>query len=247
VHQGIKPDSVLVHSRYPLHIKLAGFDLSKASDGLKTICGTHLYTAPGIARCFGSGSPRVGYTHAVDICSLGVVIIEYVYDLPYRGKSEALSWCGEIIRTLGGCGSDCLIDLLSTMVVIDPKSGASAENCLHRVLRLPGLSRSPAPTLASYGLQQPQVREGCQATVVGLGGGLGFRHGGPLDSIRGSEIQRYIRSGVAPRSGAPAFVEERRESTRQSTASSASSGRCAGGTVAASSVGRWPHEEFGLA
>lgn len=102
---------------------MADFGLSKASDYLKTLCGTHTYLAPEIARYCGSTSVQdVRYTNAVDIWSLGVVIFQYAYDLPYPGMGEGLPWCEKIISALNDWDADNLIDLLSTMIVMDPKS-----------------------------------------------------------------------------------------------------------------------------
>ena len=43
VHRDIKPESILVSSINPLYIKFTDFGLSKASNDLKTFCGTRTY------------------------------------------------------------------------------------------------------------------------------------------------------------------------------------------------------------
>lgn len=69
-HRDIKPASILVQSRNPFYIKLADFGLPKASESLHIACGIVKYWAPKVT----SGR----YTPAVDVWSLGVVMLLYV-------------------------------------------------------------------------------------------------------------------------------------------------------------------------
>ncbi len=69
------PDNILVQSRSPLRVRFTDFGLASDRRGLKTLCGTEQYAAPEI---FTGES----YTAAVDIWSLGVIVLEYVYGLP---------------------------------------------------------------------------------------------------------------------------------------------------------------------
>ena len=170
VHREIKPQNILVQSRDPLQVKLADFGLSKAGDYLSTLCGTHTYLAPEIARYYGSNRPEgVKYGNAVDIWSLGVVIFEYAYDLPHPGSGAGLPWCEEIISALDDWDSDGLIDLLSTMIFMDPKLRKPARECLRRAsqLHVPGCCLTPTP--ASCSLQQGQIEDDDGSTTIILG------------------------------------------------------------------------------
>lgn len=137
VHRDIKPENILVQSREPFQIKLGDFGLSKASEDLATLCGTPRYLAPEIASYYKSKfGPNTKYTHAIDIWSLGVVIFQYIYGLPDPGSSEGLSWCEKIVKRLDDWESDDLLNLLSSMVVIEPQIRNSARQCLKRALEL---------------------------------------------------------------------------------------------------------------
>ncbi|KAK0837771.1 hypothetical protein LTS02_017903 [Friedmanniomyces endolithicus] len=138
VHRDIKPENLLVQSREPIHIKLGDFGLSKASEELKTICGTPMYLPPELARHHGSKSTRsrIQYSQAVDIWSLGVVIYQYVYGLPQQTSGSALSWCKRLVGHLIDWESEELIDVLSEMIVMDPHQRLAARACLNRALLL---------------------------------------------------------------------------------------------------------------
>ncbi|TKA60932.1 hypothetical protein B0A55_12653, partial [Friedmanniomyces simplex] len=122
VHRDIKPENLLVQSREPIHIKLGDFGLPKASEDLKTLCGTPMYLPPELARHHGSRSsrPTIQYSQAVDIWSLGVVIYQYVYGLPQQISGSALAWCKQLVEHLNDWESEELIDVLSGMIVMDP-------------------------------------------------------------------------------------------------------------------------------
>lgn len=156
VHRDIKPENLLVQSRDPLHIKLGDFGLSKANEDLKTLCGTLTYLPPEIARLHGSTS-RTRYTQAVDIWSFGTVIYQYVYGLPQQISGSALSWCEKIVEHLNDWESDELIDLLSEMVVMDPRWRLAARSCWERALLLDHTSTPTEPSI---------VYESCCPLVV---------------------------------------------------------------------------------
>ncbi|KAK3669998.1 Protein kinase protein rad53 [Recurvomyces mirabilis] len=156
VHRDIKPENLLLRSRDPVHIKLGDFGLSKANEDLKTLCGTLTYLAPEIARSHGSTS-RTRYTQAVDIWSFGTVIYQYVYELPQQTSGSALSWCERIVEHLNDWESDELIDLLSEMIVMDPRRRLAARSCWQRALLL---SHASTPTDSSI------LYESCCPSVV---------------------------------------------------------------------------------
>lgn len=197
VHRDVKPENILVQDREPMRVKLADFGLSKASDYLKTLCGTHTYLAPEVARYYGSTSVSdVRYTNSIDICSLGVVIFQYAYGLTHPGQGAGLAWCEKLIDALNDWDSDGLTELLSSMLVIEPGSHESAGKCLSRAMRIPAPGRSSTPIPASSSLQQALSGNEDHETVVDCHVENRAETGqeDPLDSIRDSEIQGYIRS-----------------------------------------------------
>ncbi|KAL8895803.1 MAG: hypothetical protein Q9192_003439, partial [Flavoplaca navasiana] len=123
-HRDIKPTNILVKSRVPFIIKLGDFGLAKTVIDLTTCCGTYQYTAPEVWK-------KGGYTSAVDIWSLGVVIFEYAYGLPVgQGSFHPERWYRKLIRTVKDWDSEQLIDLLSTqMLTMSPLNRGSAEDC----------------------------------------------------------------------------------------------------------------------
>ena len=74
-HRDLKPENILIESRSPLSIKLANFGLANDKPDLKTVCGTQRYAAPEVY--LGSN-----YTASVDMWSLGVIILQFIYGLP---------------------------------------------------------------------------------------------------------------------------------------------------------------------
>jgi serine/threonine protein kinase len=135
-HRDIKPDNILVQSLEPLYIKLADFGLAKAECQLETICGTSTYAAPEIAKYIGSSRsvPREKYTTAIEIWSLGVVILWCGYGLPDAGEGGGVLWCTQIIRRAKSRKSDDVIDLLTTPMLVRASNRQSAKTCWNRVL-----------------------------------------------------------------------------------------------------------------
>ena len=133
VHRDIKLENILLLSRTPFFIKLVDFGLAKNDSPLKTFCGTNKYAAP---ETWGHDH----YTAAVDIWSLGVVMLEYAYGLPMTNQERnGKLWCRDIVRKAKGeeGEGDALIDLISTkMLRIDYRYRQSASDCLEEFYRL---------------------------------------------------------------------------------------------------------------
>lgn len=136
-HRDLKPENILIESRAPLSIKLTDFGLANNRPYLKTVCGTHRYTAPEVYL----GSK---YTASVDLWSLGVIILQYMYGLPRaprqrRGQHKnppaileewGLAWCRRIIDYANDWDSDKLMDLLTSgMLRMTPEERLSASAC----------------------------------------------------------------------------------------------------------------------
>lgn len=136
-HRDLKPENILVESRSPLSIKLADFGLANDRPDLKTVCGTQKYTAPEIYL----GSK---YTASVDLWSIGVIILRYMYGLPRAPRQRrrqhknspamleewGLAWCHRVFDHANDWDSDDLIDFLTTgMLRMRPEERLSAGAC----------------------------------------------------------------------------------------------------------------------
>lgn len=137
-HRDLKPENILVESRSPLRIKLADFGLANDRPDLKTICGTQRYTAPEVYL----GNQ---YTTSVDLWSLGVIILQYMYGLPEAPRQRhgqhkdllsivqewGVAWCRRVVDHANDWDPDDLIDLLTTgMLRMIPEERLSASACL---------------------------------------------------------------------------------------------------------------------
>ncbi|XP_049851326.1 myosin light chain kinase A-like [Schistocerca gregaria] len=74
VHRDLKPENILLDSGV---IKLSDFGLSRLTKNsffMKTLCGTPQYAAPEVIIMVNSDSAPAGYTNAVDMWSLGVIL-----------------------------------------------------------------------------------------------------------------------------------------------------------------------------
>ncbi|KAH8747276.1 kinase-like domain-containing protein [Diaporthe sp. PMI_573] len=151
IHRDIKPENILVKYRDTnpdyLHVKLSDFGLSKVGS-LKTFCGSQTYCPPEIQ----DDDVPQAYTKAVDIWSLGVVILRFAYSLPHPGSGFGKRWCRKIVEEASSWDSEGLIDILQRMLVIEAEARYSAAACLRETSRLLTSSgdRSATPTPASY-------------------------------------------------------------------------------------------------
>lgn len=134
-YRDLKPDNILVEGRSPLRVQFTDFGLANDQPDLKTFCGSERYGAPEI---FTGGR----YTTAVDIWSLGVIVLEYVYNLPTQhqqartnggaaGRELGLAWCRRLVEHAKDWDSDPLIDLLTHgMLRMKARERLSAGACL---------------------------------------------------------------------------------------------------------------------
>ncbi|KAI0008693.1 kinase-like domain-containing protein [Xylariaceae sp. FL0662B] len=153
-HRDIKPENILVKYRDPgrnpddLCIKLSDFGLAKIGDSLQTDCGSETYCPPEIWL----SRLQQTYTKAVDIWSLGVVILRFAYALPPPGSGKRMRWCHKVVEEVNSRDSDGLVDLLQRMLVINAEARCSAADCYREASQLLLFSedRSATPTPASY-------------------------------------------------------------------------------------------------
>jgi len=59
-----------------------------------------------------------------------------VYGLPRRSSGSALAWCKRLVEHLNDWESKELIDVLSRMIVMDPRQRLAARVCLNKALLL---------------------------------------------------------------------------------------------------------------
>ncbi|KAL9124385.1 MAG: hypothetical protein Q9217_006279 [Psora testacea] len=140
-YRDLKPENILVERRSPLYLQFTDFGLANDQPDLKTFCGTEEYSAPEI---YTGGN----YTTAVDIWSLGVIVLEYMYGLPTQHlqaringeaalRERGLAWCRRLIEHVNDWDSDPLIDLLITgMLRMKAQERLSARTCLTRAYEL---------------------------------------------------------------------------------------------------------------
>ncbi|KAL8650293.1 MAG: hypothetical protein Q9210_003912 [Variospora velana] len=147
-YRDLKPENILFESRFPLHLQFTDFGLANDQPDLQTFCGTVQYAAPEL---------YIGrsYTTVVDIWSLGVIVLEYVYGLPThhlqaRTKGEGaireqgLAWCRRLVEYANDWDPDPLINLLTRgMLQMEASQRLSAGACLTRAYEL-GLFDKPS-------------------------------------------------------------------------------------------------------
>lgn len=130
-HRDIKPENILVWYRITnqsepyICVKLSDFGLAKKGT-LVTSCGTVMYAAPEIAR----GRP---YTSAVDMWSLGVVILEINCGLP---SVQSKNWCNDVAARARAWVNEELGNIVATLILMDPGSRLSASAALRKAIDL---------------------------------------------------------------------------------------------------------------
>ncbi|KAI9888435.1 MAG: hypothetical protein M1814_006940 [Vezdaea aestivalis] len=155
-HRDLKSDNILVEIRSPLRVQFTDFGLANDQPDLQTFCGTEQYAAPEIFM-------GEKYTASIDIWSLGVIVLEYIYGFPTQHsrrkttiKERALAWCRRLIEYANDWDSDRLMDLLVTaMLQMQPQERLSAEACLRKGYEPPASAvchEEEAPTVILDGL-----------------------------------------------------------------------------------------------
>ena len=83
MYRDIKPENILVKSRYlNIFTKLSDLELSSKKKHLQTFCDTEGYLVPEVV----SMTPE--YTIRVDIWSLDVVTLKFVYGFPRNSRKQ---------------------------------------------------------------------------------------------------------------------------------------------------------------
>ncbi|TGJ84183.1 hypothetical protein E0Z10_g4569 [Xylaria hypoxylon] len=140
IHRDIKPENIIL-SDQDWNLKLVGFGLAKVvgdEDFTTTLCGTLSYVAPEIL-C--EGRHRM-YNKAVDIWSLGVVLYVCLCGFPpFSDELYSTDFPYTISQQIGGgrfdypspywdSVGDPALDLIDQMLVVDPGSRFTVDQCI---------------------------------------------------------------------------------------------------------------------
>lgn len=147
-HRDLKPENLLVELRPLFRIVISDFGLAKSvpdSALLSTFCGSLTYAAPEVF-------PHIshGHSYSVDVWSLGVIVLQWIYGIPETPNipgGRPMShiephfwsrWVDERSRRL--CEwlydqEDCLLlKILAGMIDVDPEGRWKADHCLQEGL-----------------------------------------------------------------------------------------------------------------
>ncbi|KAI0541775.1 hypothetical protein GGR58DRAFT_454934 [Xylaria digitata] len=95
---------------------------------MQTFCGSQIYMPPEIV----DGRGYHQYTKAVDIWSLGVVILKFACGLPYPCDGSGVDWCRKIAEYARNYNAtDGLFTILKPMLMMDQESRPSAAYCFN--------------------------------------------------------------------------------------------------------------------
>lgn len=213
VHRDIKPGNILVQSRDAgcIWVKFGDFGLSRQSADPTTICGTLRYFPPEMHNEKKSRAARQGkhsYTAAVDIWSLGVVIVELLPQGLPLGKDNDLSWCRKLVKKLNKDleeAWDSLLHFLADfMVTLEPKDRGSAQECYDLARSTFGEGFQTPRQIDYYHDENLTAPAGDQQTVLWYDDSAGLE-----------QTQRRQRSDAPP----PTSSQSARKRAKQSSSS----------------------------
>ncbi|KAI1129045.1 kinase-like protein [Nemania abortiva] len=147
VHRDLKPENILVEITPRFRVVIADFGLAKAipdtNPVLRTFCGSAKYAAPEVF-------PGLGHGHGakVDIWSLGVIVFEWIYDIPNSPNDKQLmrgtrcepgelalsgwarTWATLLRSAVEDQEDDLVISVLSHMIEYRAEDRWGADECL---------------------------------------------------------------------------------------------------------------------
>ncbi|KAL8972517.1 MAG: hypothetical protein Q9197_002742 [Variospora fuerteventurae] len=126
-HRDVSPGNILVHSRTPFTIKLCDFGLAKEGSIMHTQCGTYLYAAKEVF--------KGNYKNKIDVWSLGVVVMEYLFGLPVPPRVRKRlpdDWYIDVVdKAKYDAEEDALMAIMAEkMLIINQGERATAVECL---------------------------------------------------------------------------------------------------------------------
>ncbi|KJZ75273.1 hypothetical protein HIM_05467 [Hirsutella minnesotensis 3608] len=147
VHRDLKPENILVETQPLFKVVIADFGLAKVIDTatlLTTFCGTLKYAAPEVFPGISDG-----HGPTADIWSLGVIGLEWLYDIPAAPRlpkvkdkqGDALDrswnrwiklWSAKLIAKVRDEDDDLVIQILSHMLAYEASDRWSAKRCLEQ-------------------------------------------------------------------------------------------------------------------
>jgi serine/threonine protein kinase len=149
VHRDLKPENFLIEMDPLFKIVIADFGLAKVvaeATLLKTFCGSLKYIAPEVFLGL-----NFGYGPLVDVWSLGVIALEWVYEtpepphVPKSNTNEGPSaiklydwirtWADRLLKTLEDQEDDQVIQILRRMIEVKPRKRWSAARGLAQGFR----------------------------------------------------------------------------------------------------------------
>ena len=149
-HRDLKPENLLFQQEPCFKVVITDFGMAKIVTGpmmLTTFCGSLKYAAPEVFP-----GTTDGYGFEVDLWSLGVIVLEWIYGIPNTPTTPILErrekdirserwlewltiWSRRLLDKLGDEENDQVVDILVHMLQVDVRKRWSAMKCLQEAFR----------------------------------------------------------------------------------------------------------------